>query len=178
MYTTLIFLLGKLLLVGWMCVVPLQGQRPGQVDPLTLNQADPQCWESSSGRLLEMRSPRIADTVPAFWNLMVFLKASDNRKHSALFWDLAQVFWDTYVDCILSRTHGLGRRQLPWPREQITAMHSLITDKSIVKDSKTNSSKLKESSQSLLSVQVQRTGSGILRHIITHAKDEKKKSKI
>uniref|UniRef100_A0A3Q3L926 Family with sequence similarity 237 member A n=1 Tax=Mastacembelus armatus TaxID=205130 RepID=A0A3Q3L926_9TELE len=107
--------------LSYMCVVPLQGQKPGQVDPLTAHRANPQCWDSSSALLLEMRSPRIADTVPAFWDLMVFLRSSDNSKHTALFWDLAGLFWDIYVDCVLSRSHGLGRRH-------ITAVHSLITD--------------------------------------------------
>ncbi|XP_042281354.1 protein FAM237A-like [Thunnus albacares] len=106
-----------------MCAAPLQGQKPGQVDPLTAHRANPQCWDSSSALLLEMRSPRIADTVPAFWDLMVFLRSSDNNKHTELFWDLARLFWDIYVDCVLSRSHGLGRRH-------ITAVHSLITDKS------------------------------------------------
>uniref|UniRef100_A0A3B4EA70 Family with sequence similarity 237 member A n=1 Tax=Pygocentrus nattereri TaxID=42514 RepID=A0A3B4EA70_PYGNA len=100
-----------------------------RVDPLTLSRADAQCWESSSELLLEMRAPRIADTVPAFWDLMVFLKSSGNRKHGALFWDLAQVFWDLYVDCVLSRNHGLGRRHLAQPGERITASRSLITDR-------------------------------------------------
>ncbi|XP_029937169.1 protein FAM237A-like [Myripristis murdjan] len=120
--------LATLLLLSCMCAVPLRGQKPGQIDPLASYRADPQCWDSSSALLLEMRSPRIADTVPAFWDLMIFLKSSDNRKHTALFWDLAQVFWDIYVDCVLSRTHGLGRRQLKWPNGHITAVHSLITD--------------------------------------------------
>uniref|UniRef100_A0A3Q0SR30 Family with sequence similarity 237 member A n=1 Tax=Amphilophus citrinellus TaxID=61819 RepID=A0A3Q0SR30_AMPCI len=91
------------------------------VDPLTAHRANPQCWESSSALLLEMRSPRIADTVPAFWDLMESLKSSNNSKHNALFWDLAQVFWDIYLDCIVSRSHGLGRRH-------VTAVQSLITD--------------------------------------------------
>uniref|UniRef100_A0A3B3BFI1 Family with sequence similarity 237 member A n=1 Tax=Oryzias melastigma TaxID=30732 RepID=A0A3B3BFI1_ORYME len=102
---------------------PLRGQRPGQVDPLAVPRADPQCWDSSSALLLEMRSPRIADSVPAFWDLMESLRSSDKGRHSALFWDLARVFWDLYLDCVLSRSHGLGRRQ-------ITSMHSLISDNS------------------------------------------------
>ncbi|KAJ8338522.1 hypothetical protein SKAU_G00374880 [Synaphobranchus kaupii] len=104
--------LARVLLLGCVCVVPLQSQSPGQVDPLALNRVNLQCWESSSALLLELRTPRIADNVPAFWDLMIFLKSSDNLKHSALFWDLAQLFWDIYVDCVLARTHGLGRRQL------------------------------------------------------------------
>ncbi|XP_069009772.1 protein FAM237A-like [Embiotoca jacksoni] len=111
------------LVLSCFCAVPLQGQKPGQVDPLNANRANPQCWDSSSALLLEMRSPRIADTVPAFWELMESLGSSDNSKHTALFWDLAQVFWDLYLDCVLSRSHGLGRRHS-------TAVHSLITDKS------------------------------------------------
>ncbi|KAK7939268.1 hypothetical protein WMY93_002594 [Mugilogobius chulae] len=107
------------------CVV---AQRPGQVDPLVVPRANPRCWDSSSALLLEMRSPRIADSVPEFWDLMVFLKASDNNKHTALFWDLAGLFWDLYLDCVLSRSHGLGRRH-------VTAVHSLITDKRFSFDS-------------------------------------------
>lgn len=100
---------------------PLAGQKPPQVDPLTVPRSNPQCWDSSSALLLEMRSPRIADTVPAFWDLMEFLRGSENDKHTALFWDLARVFWDLYLDCVMARSHGLGRRH-------VTAVHSLITD--------------------------------------------------
>ncbi|XP_030614056.1 protein FAM237A [Archocentrus centrarchus] len=128
-----------------MCALPLQGQKPGQVDPLTAHRANPQCWESSSALLLEMRSPRIADTVPAFWDLMESLKSSNNSKHNALFWDLAQVFWDIYLDCIVSRSHGLGRRH-------VTAVQSLITDKSF----RFNSSGAK--SHAWLRVRVRRRG--------------------
>ncbi|XP_040913706.1 protein FAM237A-like [Toxotes jaculatrix] len=113
--------LATVFVLSCMCAVPLQGQKPGQVDPLATHRANPQCWDFSSALLLEMRSPRIADTVPAFWDMMVFLRSSENRKHTALFWDLARVFWDIYVDCVLSRSHGLGRRH-------ITAVHSLITN--------------------------------------------------
>ncbi|KAM3607849.1 uncharacterized protein V6R79_015171 [Siganus canaliculatus] len=133
------------LMLSCACAVPLQGQRQGHVDPLTAERANPQCWDSSSALLLEMRSPRIADTVPAFWDLMVFLRSSDNSKHTALFWDLARVFWDLYLDCVLSRSHGLGRRH-------ITAVHSLITDKSF----SFNSSGA--NSQAWLRVRVRRRG--------------------
>ncbi|KAK2906051.1 hypothetical protein Q8A73_009994 [Channa argus] len=110
--------LATVFVLSSMFAVPLRGQKPGQVDPLSAHGANQQCWDSSSELLLEMRSPRIADTVPAFWDLMVFLRSSENSKHTALYWDLARVFWDIYVDCVLSKSHGLGRRQ-------ITAVHSL-----------------------------------------------------
>ncbi|KAM6934178.1 protein FAM237A-like [Xenentodon cancila] len=128
-----------------MCALTLQGQKPGQVDPLTVPRADPQCWDSSSALLLEMRSPRIADTVPAFWDLMETLKSSDNGKHTALFWDLARVFWDIYLDCVLSRSHGLGRRHM-------TSVHSLFTDRSF----RFNSSGV--NSRAWISVKVRRRG--------------------
>ncbi|XP_028289438.1 protein FAM237A-like [Parambassis ranga] len=134
-----------LFVMSCMCAGPLHGQRPGQVDPLTAHRANPQCWDASSVVLLEMRSPRIADTVPAFWELMESLRSSDNSKHTALFWDLARVFWDLYLDCVLSRSHGLGRRH-------ITAVHSLITDKSFrFNSSGTNS-------RAWLSLRVRRRG--------------------
>uniref|UniRef100_H3A0U2 Family with sequence similarity 237 member A n=1 Tax=Latimeria chalumnae TaxID=7897 RepID=H3A0U2_LATCH len=91
--------------------------------PLALSRADPQCWETSSALLLEMRKPRISDTVTGFWDFMIYLKSSDNIKHGTLFWDLAQLFWDIYVDCVLSRTHGLGRRQLNKNEQEATALH-------------------------------------------------------
>ncbi|XP_041934036.1 protein FAM237A-like [Alosa sapidissima] len=143
------------LLVGCACTAPLQAQRPGQIDPLTLNRVDPQCWDSSTVLVLEMRTPRIADNVPAFWELMVFLKSSDKQKHGDLFWDLAQIFWDIYVDCVLSRTHGLGRRQLPRPQQHITTLRSLFTDQSVVQDTRANYSKFQRFSQGWLRIKIQ-----------------------
>ncbi|CAL8390310.1 unnamed protein product [Gadus morhua 'NCC'] len=137
----------------------------GRVDPFSAYRAEPQCWDSSSARLLKMRSPGIADTVPAFWDLMVFLKASDNRKHSALFWDLAQVFWDIYVDCVLARSHGLGRRGLKLPKDRITSVHSLVTDQSFrLNKSQSNFSRLKRSSYAWLSITVRHVGAGVKGH--------------
>lgn len=111
----------SLLIVGICCVSPFFCH--SQTDLLALNQADPQCWESSSVHLLEMQKPRISNTVSGFWDFMIYLKSSENLKHGALFWDLAQLFLDIYVDCVLSRNHGLGRRQLAGEEEKISAVH-------------------------------------------------------
>ncbi|NXU72013.1 F237A protein, partial [Oreotrochilus melanogaster] len=117
----------SLLILGVFCITPSLCH--SQIDPLALGRADPQCWESSSAVLLEMRKPRISDSVAGFWDFMIFLKSSENLKHGALFWDLAQLFWDIYVDCVLSRTHGLGRRQLAEAGQKITALPSQVTGK-------------------------------------------------
>ncbi|CAK6448146.1 unnamed protein product [Pipistrellus nathusii] len=111
----------SLLIVGVCCLSPSFCQ--SQTDLLALHHADPQCWESSSVLLLEMRKPRISNTVSGFWDFMIYLRSSENLKHGALFWDLAQLFWDIYVDCVLSRNHGLGRRQLTEEEEEISAVH-------------------------------------------------------
>ncbi|KAL6068991.1 hypothetical protein STEG23_032107, partial [Scotinomys teguina] len=101
-----------------------------QTDLLALDQADPQCWESSSMLLLEMQKPRVSNTVSGFWDFMIYLKSSENLKHGALFWDLAQLFWDIYVDCVVSRNHGLGRRELAGvekkEKQRSTVLHSGI----------------------------------------------------
>ncbi|KAM6178365.1 protein FAM237A [Rhynchocyon petersi] len=115
----------SLLIVGICCVSPFFCH--SQTDLLALNQADPQCWESSSVLLLEMRKPRISNTVSGFWDFMIYLKSSENLKHGALFWDLAQLFWDIYVDCVLSRNHGLGKRQLAGEKKRLLAAHSGYT---------------------------------------------------
>jgi hypothetical protein len=115
----------SLLIVGMCCVSPFFCH--SQTDLLALNQADPQCWESSSVLLLDMRKPRISNTVSGFWDFMIYLKSSENLKHGALFWDLAQLFWDIYVDCVLSRNHGLGRRQLAGKEEKISGVQAQRT---------------------------------------------------
>lgn len=80
--------------------------------------------------LLEMQKPRVSNTVSGFWDFMIYLKSSENLKHGALFWDLAQLFWDIYVDCVLSRNHGLGRRELAGEEKKeeksSTVLHSGI----------------------------------------------------
>ncbi|XP_054036195.1 protein FAM237B [Dryobates pubescens] len=84
--------------------------------PASLGQIDHQCWEVSSQGLVEMKKLKVADTVVDLWDFMMFLKESPKPKHNELFNDLAQNFWDMYVDCVLSRSHGMGRRQLMAPR--------------------------------------------------------------
>ncbi|KAJ8411620.1 hypothetical protein AAFF_G00164280 [Aldrovandia affinis] len=80
--------------------------------PGGLGEIDPQCWDSSSLALIEMKRLRVAGTVSGLWDLMIYLKLSQHQKHNDLFLDLAQLFWEMYVDCVLSRSHGLGRRYI------------------------------------------------------------------
>lgn len=94
--------------------------------PPSLREIDHQCWQVSSQGLVEMKKLKVADTVIALWDFMMFLKESPKPKHNELFNDLAQNFWDMYVDCVLSRSHGMGRRQLTSPKYSSTYSHRTL----------------------------------------------------
>uniref|UniRef100_A0A8C9V380 Family with sequence similarity 237 member B n=1 Tax=Scleropages formosus TaxID=113540 RepID=A0A8C9V380_SCLFO len=84
-----------------------EGNMPGRLEEM-----DPECWDSSSLALIQTKRLRVPATVADLWDFMMFLKVSQHQKHNDLFLDLAQLFWEMYVDCVLSRAHGLGRRHL------------------------------------------------------------------
>ncbi|XP_054826114.1 protein FAM237A [Eublepharis macularius] len=156
-FTCSLFLMGVLYVTPFFC--------HSHLDPLALGRADPQCWESSSTTLLEMRKPRVSDSVGGFWDFMIFLKSSGNLKHGALFWDLAQLFWDIYVDCVLSRTHGLGKRQLDEGRQQVAARPSWIARRVFSQIQVFPVTKKKELTEDLISIRVHRSESALLRRI-------------
>ncbi|XP_044149808.1 LOW QUALITY PROTEIN: protein FAM237B [Bufo gargarizans] len=81
----------------------------------SLGEIDHKCWEAASRKLVEMKKLRVADTTMGLWDFMIYLERSANPKHNALFDGLAQDFWDMYVDCVLSRSHRVGRRQVSSP---------------------------------------------------------------
>ncbi|XP_050795647.1 protein FAM237B [Gopherus flavomarginatus] len=103
--------------LGCILIVNLVYANPGyqKEPPGSLGEIDHHCWEISSHRLVEMKKLKVADAIIALWDFMMFLKESPKAKHNELFNDLAQNFWDMYVDCVLSRSHGMGRRQLLSP---------------------------------------------------------------
>uniref|UniRef100_A0A8D2KSZ8 Family with sequence similarity 237 member B n=1 Tax=Varanus komodoensis TaxID=61221 RepID=A0A8D2KSZ8_VARKO len=108
--------LGCLLMVNF-----VYGTLEYQIEaPASLGEIDNQCWEISSHKLVQMKKLRVAGTVIALWEFMMFLKESSKPKHNDVFNDLAQNFWDMYIDCVLSRSHGMGRRQLVSPENTIT----------------------------------------------------------
>ncbi|KAM9736043.1 protein FAM237A [Dama dama] len=165
----------SLLIVGMCCVSPFFCH--SQTDLLALNQADPQCWESSSVLLLEMRKPRISNTVSGFWDFMIYLKSSENLQHGALFWDLAQLFWDIYVDCVLSRNHGLGRRQLTGEEVKISAVHPQHTGRkkgAYSQQRRTPSLKKKELIEDLISRHVRRSRSKFIGKVTSGLKIKRK----
>uniref|UniRef100_A0A674BE11 Family with sequence similarity 237 member B n=1 Tax=Salmo trutta TaxID=8032 RepID=A0A674BE11_SALTR len=86
----------------------------GFMAPGNLDEIDSGCWDSSSLAGIQTRRLRLADSRGALWDFMTYLRASQRQKHNELFLELAQHFWAMYVDCMLSRAHGLGKRVIYW----------------------------------------------------------------
>ncbi|KAG8507838.1 Protein FAM237B [Galemys pyrenaicus] len=81
------------------------------VSPGITEDIDPQCWNACSLMLIDLKELKIEHSVDAFWNFMLFLQKSQRPSYYNVFLSIAQDFWDMYVDCLLSRSHGMGRRQ-------------------------------------------------------------------
>ncbi|XP_062954876.1 protein FAM237B [Cynocephalus volans] len=88
----------------------LASVNPGIIEDINL-----QCWNACSLTLIALKELKIEHNVDAFWNFM-FLQKSQQRGHYNVFLNIAQDFWNMYVDCLLSRSHGMGRRQVMPPK--------------------------------------------------------------
>lgn len=88
----------------------LNAEGTGGRDPGQLGEINRECWDASSLAVIQARKLRVADTVAGLWDFMTYLSGSNQPKHQDMFMELAQVFWERYVDCVLARAHGLGRR--------------------------------------------------------------------
>ncbi|KAM6152615.1 protein FAM237B [Erethizon dorsatum] len=73
---------------------------------------DPQCWNTCSLTLMDLKELKVEHSADAFWNFMLFLQKSQRPGHYEVFLSMAQGFWDLYVNCLLSRSRGTGRRQV------------------------------------------------------------------
>nr|AHL39278.1 PMF precursor variant 6 [Plethodon cinereus] len=113
-----------LVFMGMVCVTAISSQ----IDPLDIpvGKADPRCWESSATTLLDMRKPRITDTVADFWGFMIYLKSSKKLKHGTLYWDLAKIFWDIYTNCLLSLWRR--RKNVDWGKSLNCYVKNYIDD--------------------------------------------------
>ncbi|XP_051709323.2 protein FAM237B [Oryctolagus cuniculus] len=89
----------------------LAGVSPGMAEDVDL-----QCWTACSLTLIDLKELKIERSVGAFWNFMLFLQKSPRPGHYSVFLNIAQDFWDMYIDCLLSRSHGMGRRQATPPK--------------------------------------------------------------
>lgn len=81
------------------------GKTPGH-----LGEINRECWDTSSLAVIQARKLPVTDTISGLWDFMTYLSESNQPKHQGMFMELAQVFWERYVDCVLARAHGLGRR--------------------------------------------------------------------
>nr|XP_025874470.1 uncharacterized protein LOC112935092 [Vulpes vulpes] len=86
------------------------------ISPGITKDIDFRCWNACSLTLIDLKELKIQHSVDAFWNFMLFLQKSQRPRHYNVFLSIAQDFWDMYVDCLLSRSHGMGRRQVMPPK--------------------------------------------------------------
>ncbi|KFO21187.1 protein FAM237B-like [Fukomys damarensis] len=70
----------------------------------------PQCWNTCSLTLLDLSQLKTERSAEAFWEVMLFLQKSGVPGHYEVFTNIAQNFWNMYIDCLISYSHGLGRR--------------------------------------------------------------------
>lgn len=69
-----------------------------------------ECWETASRAIIHSRKLPVSESVDSLQDFLTQLRSSRQSKHKDLFVDLAQTFWGKYVDCVLARAHGLGKR--------------------------------------------------------------------
>nr|XP_035972392.1 protein FAM237B [Halichoerus grypus] len=86
------------------------------ISPGITEDIDFQCWNACSLTMIDLKELKIQHNVDVFWNFMSFLQKSQRPRHYNVFLSIAQDFWDMYVDCLLSRSHGMGRRQVMPPK--------------------------------------------------------------
>ncbi|XP_072536826.1 protein FAM237B-like [Salminus brasiliensis] len=104
-------LCGLLLVMASSCALSMPAvMNPESGAPAHLGDIDNACWDTSSLAVIEVRKLHLAHSVGAFWDFMAYLHTSPEPGHQSAFMKLAQLFWERYVDCVLSRAHGLGRR--------------------------------------------------------------------
>lgn len=83
----------------------------GSAPPGGLAEINIDCWDAASLALVESQRMHAVDGMAALWDFMTRLSASPQPQHQELFMKIARAFWKRYVKCVLSRTHGLGRRR-------------------------------------------------------------------
>ena len=69
-----------------------------------------ECWEAASRAIIHSRKLRVSESIDSLWDFLSHLRSSHQPKHKDLFIDLAQNFWGKYVNCVLARAHGMGKR--------------------------------------------------------------------
>ncbi|XP_028834198.1 protein FAM237A-like [Denticeps clupeoides] len=76
----------------------------------SLGEMNRECWDAASLTVIRSRKLRLGESVDELWDFMTYLRTQPQETHHELFMELAQFFWERYVDCVLARAHGLGKR--------------------------------------------------------------------
>uniref|UniRef100_A0AAY4AX60 Uncharacterized protein n=1 Tax=Denticeps clupeoides TaxID=299321 RepID=A0AAY4AX60_9TELE len=83
--------------------------KPQLISISYLGEMNRECWDAASLTVIRSRKLRLGESVDELWDFMTYLRTQPQETHHELFMELAQFFWERYVDCVLARAHGLGK---------------------------------------------------------------------
>ncbi|XP_060051689.1 protein FAM237B [Erinaceus europaeus] len=82
------------------------------VSPGISEHIDLDCWNICSLKIIDFKKLKIKHNIDTFWDLMLFLQKSQRPILYDVFLNIVEDFWNMYIECLLSKFHGMGKREV------------------------------------------------------------------